>query len=414
MHFIKPNPANVIKDVAGNTCLSQGAIYTGGVSPNVNAAATYAYLDVDGNGRIDHIRIWATQSLRDPSFQTAVWTSATLTTPARNNYQLATGLTGDDAITEVNDQFFFVSFNEGASPDTNVSMTISAPVSGGQKFAADWRADPTLSSTPTFSVGLLAAPSATVVADKAAPIIVSAETVDANVDGFIDGIQITFSESVMDSTVFTADFSITSPAYTATSVNTGSAANDGVVTLIVTPGTTHDGGARPTVTYTRTVSRLTDLAGNALVTGKPGATAQAVDGVVPVLLSATSVPVSTLLTITFSEPVTGSGVAGVLTVADFDYHDGNMGGATQLVSMAENNGNDGIVEGTVQPNFAQSDFDGLTAGDSINAKAGQIHDVNGNAVSATPVALVGPSAAFQVGIAAWLCVMLAALSVLST
>jgi len=290
-------------------------------------------------------------------------------------------------------------------------MTLSAPVTGGQKFAADWRADPGLPISPAFDCGLLSpAPSGVVVADAAAPIIISARTVDANNNGFVDGIEITFSENVVDTSVIAADWTITAPTYTVASVATGAQPNDWIVTLVVNEASTRDGSATPRATYTRPVSRLTDTAGNPLASG---ATVLAADGVIPQLLSATSVPVSTALTITFSEPVTGSGVAGVLVAADFQYHDGNMAGATTLQSISENSGSDAVVEGTVQPNFAQSDFDGVTNGDSINAKLNSIFDANGNAVPVTVIAIVGPSSAFQVVTAVWLCVMLAVLAVLA-
>jgi hypothetical protein len=290
-------------------------------------------------------------------------------------------------------------------------LTISAPVSGGaQRFAADWRADAALLASPTNNCGLLGAPSAVTVADVAAPILVSAKTVDSDSNGFVDGIELTFSESVVDATVFAADWTVSSPAYTVASISSGTIANDNVVTLVLNEASVRDGAVTPTVTYSRAVSRLTDVAGNPLVTGS---SKLSTDGVIPRLLSATSVPVSTALAITFSEPVVGSGASNVLVVADFEYHDGNMGGATSLTSISENNGNDGAVQGTVSPNFSQGDFDGIGVGDSINAKANSIFDANGNAVPATVIALVGPNAAFQVVTAIWLCVMLASLAVLA-
>jgi len=316
---------------------------------------------------------------------------------------LSTG-SGDSA-TVTNDQFFYISFTEGNAPDTNVSMTITAVYSSNAPVE-DWRGDPSIPATAAFDCGRLDSVNLVPVRDAAPPVLLFASTVDANNNGFVDGVVLTFSESVVDATVFAADFTLTTPSYTITSIATGASPNDAIVTLVVAEAAAPDGASKPTVTYASSANRLKDVAGNSMV---GGSTVQASDGVIPILISASGLPVSTSLTITFSEPVTGSGSAGVLLATDFEYHDGNMGGATSMPSMGSGDGSHGVVQGMVSPSFAQSDFDGLTSdGDSINAKAGSIHDLNGNAVPATIIGLVGPSSAFQLVTAVWLCAMLAA------
>jgi len=300
-----------------------------------------------------------------------------------------------------------VNFDEGTDYDTNVTMTLSAPVASGHHQACDWHADPALSVNPFFPIGLLAPPSGATVADGAPPVLIAARTVDSDNNGFVDGIQVTFSESVVVATVFAADFTI-SPAYTITSVSTsGGAANNWIVTLVVTESINNDGAATPNVTYTRPVSRLMDPAGNAMRTGS---TVQASDGVLPRLVSATGVSVDNHLTITFSEAVSKCGSRAALTASDFQYHDGNMAAAQTLQSIS---GTGAVVQGIVQPNFAQSDFNGIGTGDSINAVSGNICDSNGNPVPPTEIALAGPSAAFQVVTAVWLCVLLIVVALLA-
>jgi len=229
--------------------------------------------------------------------------------------------------------------------------------------------------------------------------------VDSNNNGFVDGIVLTFSESVVVSTVHAADFTTSNPVYPITSVSSvHSSANDWMVTLVVTEAAVNDGNAVPTVTYA--ASRLTDPAGNPLVSGSM---VTATDGVLPRLVSATGVPVSDLLTVTFSELVSHCAGGTALTTADFHYQDGNSAGAQSMLSISGSGLSRDI---TVQFSFVDSDFSGPSPGngDSINAILNSISDSNGNAVPATPVYLVGPSAAFHVVTAVWLCVLLIAVA----
>ena len=92
----------------------------------------------------------------------------------------------------------------------------------------------------------------------------SIETADTNGDGFIDVINITFSEGIEDDSVVADDFSIGGSA--GTSFSTGSTVDDNQITITFADGL-FDTGATPTVSYTQdnpTDADLTDLNGNPL------------------------------------------------------------------------------------------------------------------------------------------------------
>ena len=118
--------------------------------------------------------------------------------------------------------------------------------------------------------------SAAITYDTVPPTISTVRTLDLNGDGYLDAVQVTMSESILDSTITLSNFTLGS-GYTllngsgvlggvtfANGIATGSSANDAIFYLAITPKVVMDTGAVPTLTYTK--GTLTDLAGNSLAT----------------------------------------------------------------------------------------------------------------------------------------------------
>ncbi len=139
-------------------------------------------------------------------------------------------------------------------------------------------------------------------ADLTAPTFSTRQTQDLDLDGKIDAIKVTMSESILDSTLTLGNFAVA--GYTATSVSgtaNGSSANDTIFYIILTEGGSGDTSALPTVTYTQ--GTMTDASGN--LTATTGAVAST-DKATPVAMSATYKDTNTdgqvdRVDITFSE-----------------------------------------------------------------------------------------------------------------
>ncbi len=127
--------------------------------------------------------------------------------------------------------------------------------------------------------------------------LASAITGDADVDGHLDRVIVTFSKDLDGSTVAGSDFTVA--GYTVASASETSA---GVVTVVLTEGASGDTAMTPLVTLVGSVS---DTSGNATTSGSATAT----DAAGPVVISLSpvngtvSVAVTTPLVLTFSEPI---------------------------------------------------------------------------------------------------------------
>ena len=96
----------------------------------------------------------------------------------------------------------------------------------------------------------------TFIIDSTPPTVSSVETMDMDTDGQIDALNITMSESIIDSTITLANFSISDSIGTPTSWETWSSSDDGV--FLIKFSDTLDTSSTPSVTYTKWT--LTDLA----------------------------------------------------------------------------------------------------------------------------------------------------------
>jgi len=343
---------------------------------------------------VDGVRVTATQPLRDDYFDDS-WVNSFVPTPSRTGFTQGTG--SGEPLVVVNDQFYYVSFDQSNTPDTGSSMTLT--YTPGTCSAEDWRGDPgpgcsgANSNTGGRFTDIV---SNYAVNDAAAPILMTAKTLDTNGDGFIDEIQLTFSENITDSSQGVASWSVTAPTYVISSVNTGAVANDNLLYLIVVEAGAPDGAVRPTVNVL--VPSLQDRS-PARNTIPAGSFIQCVDGIAPRIVSATSIPASTTLTITFSEPVysmMGTPAFGNLAVNNFDYGNSDMNGASGLSVLTDADGSDSVIVATTVGPFTTSDFDPVT-GDTVSGDATHvIFDAFNNPLNSSDIVHIMTGSAFQV------------------
>lgn len=144
--------------------------------------------------------------------------------------------------------------------------------------------------------------------DGAAPVVSVRETADLDGDGYLDGVHISFSEAVVDTSVASGDFDVAGVPNEAFSGTTGGdTADDGDIYITFDDGVLAT-DATPTVTYT--AGTLTDIVGNALLS--TGAVAPT-DAAGPAVISAVASDETNIfvgvdnddtVTITFSEATT--------------------------------------------------------------------------------------------------------------
>jgi fibronectin-binding autotransporter adhesin len=240
------------------------------------------------------------------------------------------------------------SFTPGAALGNGVHTLVVAE----RDAAGNWSTDATRSVT----------------VDGTPPYIVSRTTRDLNANGFIDEIEIVFSEAMPSAQVGTWTVGVYTPG----------APSWSSATLLVIPLTelsTPDTGAQPSVRYTG--ATIVDAGGNALPTEGSGTIAT--DGAAPVLLSALGSGNS--VTVTFSEPVvTTSNGNGNLQTADFAY----TGGGTSLSGYSDANGLDQTATFTTSGAVA-------SGSDTVGAAAAQIYDLSGTAMGTATVVVTAPA-----------------------
>ena len=293
-----------------------------------------------------------------------------------------------------------VTFNPGVT-----SQNVSILVLQDLDFEGNETLQLTLSAPSNATLGGTTGHTFTITDDDAG--ILSAETMDADNDGKIDHYKLTFSEAVNDSSfpgyllnsAGTAQTDWLVAGYTGVVLVHGTAApeadtaNDTVIYLRFNEGGSSDTDAKPNLTTTATPALV---AASAKTIGRVyTATVVEADRAKPVLLSATAQIATTLITLTFSEPVwtaagmPACGAGGDLTAGDFTYNDVSGNSASSISSMgADPCGSDLVVN--VNSNTALMPSDNT---DTIVAIAG-IFDAannNGNPTVRTIVATGGPT-----------------------
>jgi autotransporter-associated beta strand protein len=212
----------------------------------------------------------------------------------------------------------------------------------------------------------------TITIDGTAPYIVSRTTIDADVDGQIDAIDVVMSEAMG-----TATGTWTVAGYAVGAMNASNWQTTTRLRIPITETATPDTGALPAVRYQS--GAVADAAGNLLATEGAGITPA--DGAAPVLTSFSGTFGSTSATITFSEPVaTAANGTGNLVAGDFTY----TPGTTSIAAFSDANGLDKSVSITTSAAVA--------SGDTIAAVAASIYDTAGNAAGTASKVIAQPTA----------------------
>ncbi|MHB8634811.1 MAG: hypothetical protein ACYDBQ_12760, partial [Thermoplasmatota archaeon] len=205
--------------------------------------------------------------------------------------------------------------------------------------------------------------------DAAPPRLMRYSTLDYNHDGFLDSVQLVFSETIQDSTFNAADWSLDG-GYAVNGFDSTCAGapgapalvgQDNCVRLTFTPKGTPsspvsaaDTGARMNLTYSRAHGAILDLSGLAFQSSV--STRLVPDGAQPVLMQALGTAGATKVRLVFSEPVGGSAsgpaasnacqAAFSVLYTDLKYIDGGgpNDGASSLVGDCDSSISDRIVD----------------------------------------------------------------------
>ena len=364
-------------------------------------------VDNDQNGRLDHLRLVFSEPIDDGGDGTDCTNIAHLGLGNPWTVKLgATTLMPTAIVTDIGvatcavmgDNTIFMQFAESATLHGGVRPTVSYDANAANALVEDQAA----TANKLATIGSFMA------ADKIKPLLVTqagvpgqpeAGTQDLDGDGLIDAYRLVFSEPVLDSTYRLQEW-LVGPAATDSAphslgaLNSGTVANDATIFLPFTEGNNFDTEETPQLTYTKILG-LTDPAGNSLETLGPGAPGAApnygaiaeVDKALPTLVKLATGAGLTIAQVEFSEPI--GGVAGNpptddLSVADFDYVNGNSAGAGGLTNVAvAANTETGTV--TFDATVTVDDV----ANDALGAQPLAIFDAAGNGAAFAPVSLSG-------------------------
>ncbi len=222
-------------------------------APIILAAVTS---DNNNNGFLDRLTLTFSENIDDGN--SGAFTNTTVDVAG---YTGEAKVSGDDDNAEV-----IISFTEGGTPDTDATPSVT--LLSGQVEDAVSNA---IASSQIFSS----------TEDGAAPIIVSAVTFDADLNGFIDGALITLSENIDESNPGNdLDNSTFDVSYSGENATTGATPNDNIVELTFNEGGVEDTDATPNITLNS--ADLYDFSGNVL--GSNQVFSGTEDGAVPIII----------------------------------------------------------------------------------------------------------------------------------
>ncbi len=272
--------------------------------------------------------------------------------------------------------------NTGAGGRNVLSFTGSTiPAGSSQTFTVALQTSGVFSDGDTLDVqvrsqhagGRINTATLTVTLDVDPPAVDAAVARDLNADGAYDAIEITFSESILDSSVAVADFMVNGAPPTGSS--TGDAANDAVI--IVSFPDVRGTDAIPDITYTP--GTLTDVYGNALAAlASDGVTETDGAGPVPVVASGAVDSAQVLV-------VLHEASATALDANSFTYNGGAAGDGITSVSHTA-----GDAMATVELDAAITAA-GLGA-DTLGIVEGAAEDEHGNPGPAVTLTIDSPKA----------------------
>ena len=291
--------AGGVNDSVGNAVPTNASVT---VSDNASAVI-FSEQTVDGNtnGYLDAIKVNFSEPILDSSF-TDTGDNITVGSISRGSITFNTGDTVNDDVVFLN--FSGTTYNTGNTPIVNFSLTGT---------------DGTSNMTDLSFVNISSNTTAEASTDKASPVLMTKETLSFNRTGYLDTINITFSESIVDNT--SANFTIEgiTAAGAIAFVDTafpGDSGNNNNIFLGFT-GTTYFTNGTPTVNYSyggAATSRdyILDAAGNKAVRNDTANGAAAADKAPPVFLvaaasdgatAANGVDSDDYILFNFSEPI---------------------------------------------------------------------------------------------------------------
>jgi Big-like domain-containing protein len=294
-------------DTAGNSGSSGNQAIT--IDRTTPTRTALEFFDTNGNGKVDQVKLTYSETLGSYTAGTSPWTLANVPSGGSLASVSVSGPVATLNITE-----------GGGAPNTSVgspafTVAYTAPASGG---IADPAGNKAASFVPT-------SPS-----DKAEPALTLLQMFDANMNGRIDQVKATFSETLATSTA-------TGP-WTLTSVpSNGSISSVSVAGAIATLTLTEGAGAADTSVGSFTVALsasstgIRDAAGNQSSFAAQAPADKA--GPVPASIADTDGASNGLfqqndtMTVTFSENVTGVAASSTVTLI------GGSGSANDSVSM---------------------------------------------------------------------------------
>ncbi|WP_094228267.1 beta strand repeat-containing protein [Methanolobus psychrotolerans] len=211
---------NGVVDDAENLLAAVGPLaLTDSAAPAIKTATTR---DSNGNGKLDNVTIVFTESVSDASLNAANFSIGGVAADA-----MVTGDTGNDSTV-----IFTISNDSSQSVDTDSVDVV---------FTAGSYSDGTNVRTEDQTVTSI---------DAAAPVITGQEYRDANGDGTVDQVVLTFSEEITYSEYEDVDWTVSAGSITGLDVTAGTATNNATLVLTATANANITGGSEaPTIQY---------------------------------------------------------------------------------------------------------------------------------------------------------------------
>jgi len=253
---------DALQDANGNAGPATGDVTVTADDGAAPVALNASYRDANTDGTVDRVDVVYSEDVSGSSYSDGDWS-----------------ITSSGTVDIAKDGDGTVSGSE-----VRLNVTGAANTTGGSTA-------PTLDySGSSVTDGPNDAPAQTLtMQDGAAPTFAGLTTVDADSNGTVDTLNVTFTESVASGSVEAADFSIDSANGLSGTVS-GVADDDGdaAVNLTLNEGSSADTGATPTLAYTQSggsSAAVQDPAGNQMIDTTSDA---ATDSAAPVVLSSAS------------------------------------------------------------------------------------------------------------------------------
>lgn len=266
--------AGAVQDSAGNAAI--GFLASAPVDSAKPVFVTKQTNDLDGNGKLDALKLTSSEPISDISLAAANFSlsagnsrsvnSAYTGTVGGLNFVngIATGSTADDAV-------FYVKLTEGLLVDTGDLPTLSY----------------TAGTLKDLNNLLAVSSSSMALSDNSAPVLVSVTLKDTNVDGAIETAEFKFSENMNDASLTVGGWSIGSSSATgfSTTVQGDTDVNDDSFLVTLSNGITGTNAAVAPVSYSAATGGLLDINSVAFGNRSSGASPTEIDKAAPIITS---------------------------------------------------------------------------------------------------------------------------------